>query len=193
MSTIQDVLTIGDVETIRVFADERRLAIIAKLQQPMTVKELAEQLDCPVSQLYYHVNLLERHNLIQVVATQIISGIIERQYQVTARLFRMRNPMLMGEAITAEETSTIFGGLIDETKLELQRSLRLFPPTAENTPPLHPFFTKKEVRLTADQLTQIHTQLDELVKECDRFSESNVGKEADLFGLTIAFYRDVAE
>ena len=193
MSIIQDTLTIGDVETIRVMADERRLAILAKLQRVMTVKEIAEQLGCPVSQLYYHVNLLERHNLIQVVATQVVSGIIEKQYQVTARLFRIRNPMLMGEAITAEESSTLFGGLLDETKQELQRSFRLFPPTPDNQPPLHPLFTKKDVRLTEEQLSQIHARLDELSKECDRFNESNVGNEAALFGLTIAFYRDVAE
>ena len=115
MPTIEDVITIGDIETIRVMADERRLTILNKLQKSMTVKELAELLNCPVSQLYYHVNLLEKHKLIQVVATQIVSGIIEKQYQVTARVFRIRNPLLLGDSMTAEESSTLLAGLLDET------------------------------------------------------------------------------
>lgn len=191
MPTIEDVLTIGDVETIRVMADERRLTILNKLQKSMTVKELAELLNCPVSQLYYHVNLLEKHKLIQVVATQIVSGIIEKQYQVTARVFRIRNPLLLGDSMTAEESSTLLAGLLDETKSELLYSFRSFPPTTEPQPSLHPFLARKEVMLTEEQLRHFHTRLDELVKDCDRFSEQNIGKEAQRFGLTIVFYQDV--
>ena len=56
MPTIEDVITIGDIETIRVMADERRLTILNKLQKSMTVKELAELLNFTGSQFYYHVN-----------------------------------------------------------------------------------------------------------------------------------------
>ena len=45
--------------------------------------------------------------------------------------------------------------------------------------------------LTEEQLRHFHTRLDELVKDCDRFSEQNIGKEAQRFGLTIVFYQDV--
>lgn len=193
MTTIEPFKTISDVETIKVMADERRLAILEELQKPKTVKELAERLNSPASQLYYHVNQLEKHDLIQVVSTQVVSGIIEKHYQVTARVFRIRNPMRLGDAITAEESSTLFAGLLDETKLELQRAFRLYSPTPDNETPLDPYFTKKEVLLTEDQLRQFHARLDELVKECDRLNELNSQSHATVFGLTLAFYRDVAE
>lgn len=193
MALIEPFKTISDVETIRVMADERRLAILEELQKPKTVKELAERLGSPSSQLYYHVNQLERHNLIQVVSTQVVSGIIEKHYQVTARVFRLRNPMTMGDAITPEESSALFAGLLDETKLELQRAFRIFSPLPNNQAPLDPFLTKKEVLLTEEQLREFHARLDELVKECDRLNQINTDSDATIFGLTVAFYRDVED
>ena len=193
MATIESFKTISDVETIKVIADERRLAILEELQKPKTVKELAERLNSPASQLYYHVNQLEKHGLIQVVSTQVISGIIEKHYQVTARVFRLRNPMTMGDAITPEESSALFAGLLDETKLELQRAFRVFSPPPNNQTPLDPFLTKKEVLLTEEQLREFHARLAELVKECDRLNQINAESDATIFGLTMAFYRAVED
>lgn len=187
MPSIPDHQTITDVETIKVFADERRLAILAALRQPLTVKELADRLQTPQSQLYYHVNLLEKHGLIQVVATQIVSGIIEKQYQATARLFRIRNPMLMGDVITPDETFAVFASLLDETRAELQRAFQAMPPLVAGAPPLHPFVSKKEVRLTQEQLVAFHAQLSTLIKTCDQLNASAPAGAAE-FRLSVAFY-----
>jgi DNA-binding transcriptional ArsR family regulator len=187
MSPIAEHQTIADVETIKVFADERRLAILAALRQPMTVKELADRLQTPQSQLYYHVNLLEKHSLIQVVATQVISGIIEKQYQVTARQFRIRNPMLMGDMITPDETFAVFASLLDETKAELQRAFQAMPPLVAGTPPLHPFVSKKALRLTHEQLLAFHGQLSALISACDQLTATADNSAAE-FGLSLAFY-----
>lgn len=192
MAPIVDYQTITDVETIKVFADERRLAILAALRQPLTVKELADRLQTPQSQLYYHVNLLEKHGLIQVVATQIVSGIIEKQYQATARLFRIRNPMLMGDVITPDETFAVFASLLDETRAELQRAFQVMPPLAAGTPPLHPFVSKKEVHLTQEQLVAFHAQLNVLIKTCDQLTAA-AADDATEFRLSVAFYELIGE
>ena len=181
--------TIDDLETIKILADERRLAILRMLAKPKTVKELSTTLDLPQSQLYYHVNLLEKHELVHVVATNIVSGIIEKQYQTTAQQFRLRNPMLMGSSITSEETTAIFSSVFDEAKEEMQEAFRQAPPRKDNEPPLHPFISRKPLRLTAEQLVTFHNKLDALIKECDQLWAENEETPASAeFSLLVAFF-----
>ncbi|MCA9912789.1 MAG: hypothetical protein KC496_05555, partial [Anaerolineae bacterium] len=150
-------------------------------------------------QLYYHVGLLEKHGLIQVVATNVISGIIEKQYQATAQQFHIRNPMLMGSAITTEETSAFFSAALDETRLDLRQAFQQAPPRTTDEPPLHPFVSRKLLRLTPEQLVAFHAQLDALIKTCDQMTaaaDTQVqieGTESQEYYLTVAFYQSVDE
>src|SRR5919199_1430804 len=90
-----DVFFITDVETLKVVADPLRLRILDVLRRgPSTVKHLATELDVPLKKLYYHVNLLETHSLIRVVGTRVISGIIEKQYQVAAHRLSVARSLL---------------------------------------------------------------------------------------------------
>ena len=84
---------IHDLETLKVISDPTRMELIRyiglrnKRGERCTVKQLAEHLHMPSTKLYYHVNMLEEHGLILVGETQIVSGIIEKHYQVAARSF----------------------------------------------------------------------------------------------------------
>lgn len=193
------IKTIDDLETIKIIADERRLALLRLLTKPKTVKEISTALDLPQSQLYYHVGLLEKHGLIQVVATNVVSGIIEKQYQATAQQFHIRNPMLMGSAITTEETSAFFSAALNETRNELRQAFQQAAPRTSDEPPLHPFVSRKLLRLTPEQLTYFHTQLDALIKTCDQLTaaaddnaKSNQAETTEYY-LTVAFYQSVDE
>jgi len=64
------------------------------LAKPGTVKQIAEKLDKPPTKLYYHFNLLEKHDLIQMVDTRIVSGIIEKHYQASARMYMLQRGLL---------------------------------------------------------------------------------------------------
>lgn len=60
-------------------ADARRMQISeVVLNQTATVKEIAKQLNQPAHQFYYHINTLEKHGLIWVIGTRIVSDIIEK-------------------------------------------------------------------------------------------------------------------
>lgn len=188
---------IEDLETIKVIADERRLALLRLLVKPQTVKEISAALEIPQSQLYYHVNLLEKHGLIQVVGTNLVSGILEKQYQATAKQFGIRNPMLMGDAITVEETSAFFTAALNETTRELRQAFQAAEPRTADAPPLHPFVTRKPVRLTREQLKHFHTKLSALIRECDQLTADagteNGDETAQEYYLTVAFYQSVDE
>lgn len=85
---------INDLETLKVLADPLRLSILDHVQAPSTVKVVAQRLGRPPTKLYYHFNLLEKHGIIQVVETRIVSGIVEKQYQATARRYRLAYGLL---------------------------------------------------------------------------------------------------
>src|SRR4051794_29356500 len=80
-----DVLVVSDLELLRLVSDPLRIQILEHMREtPRTVKELAADLEVPATRLYYHMNLLESHGLIRVASTRMISGIVEKRYEVTA-------------------------------------------------------------------------------------------------------------
>src|SRR3954467_12474429 len=87
--------TITTLDALKVFSDPLRQQIIeALLDDAKTVKQVAVELDLAPTKLYYHVNLLEEHGLIQVTETRIVSGIIEKHYRAAAREFAIERSLL---------------------------------------------------------------------------------------------------
>lgn len=81
----QDEMIISTLETLRVFSDALRQQILmALMESPRTVKQIAAELGRVPTKLYYHVKLLEDHGLIRVTDTRIVSGIIEKRYRAAA-------------------------------------------------------------------------------------------------------------
>ena len=87
---IPERMEITDLETLKALSDPLRLDILKQVGilnrkgERCTVKQLGKLLGMPPTKLYYHVNLLEEHDLLVVGDTQIVSGIIEKHFQVCA-------------------------------------------------------------------------------------------------------------
>ena len=83
-----DTLEVCDLEALRALTDPLRLRLVDLLRQAArTAKELAAAMEVDQRTLYYHLGLLERHGLIRVVGTRLVSGIQERRYRAAAYLF----------------------------------------------------------------------------------------------------------
>ena len=181
-------LWLRDVETIKVFADSLRLKIIKRMEEPITVKQVAEELDIPAAKLYYHINLLQKHGLIQVVGHNLETGIVEKIYQVTARQFKLVNPLIAGAEFPAEAASALFGNMLAETAEDFLYALTQRDAT-EGEPPRHPFLSKKAFRLTDAQLTALHGQLDALIQQVTALGAENADLDEPQFELTLVFYK----
>ncbi|MEZ4727997.1 MAG: helix-turn-helix domain-containing protein [Caldilineaceae bacterium] len=179
-----------DVETIKVFADPLRLKIIRLMAQPTTVKAVAEALDLAPAKLYYHVNLLQKHGLIQVVDHNLETGIVEKVYQVTAHQFKLVNPLIAGPEFPEEAADAIFSDMFQAATEGFQRALARRD-KSEGTPPRHPFFSQKAVRLTDAQLSLVHSRLDALMKEVTALAQENSARDEPAYELTVVFYQKV--
>jgi AcrR family transcriptional regulator len=75
-----------DPAKLRVLADPVRSFLVYSLvPRAKTVKELAAELGCPPTRLYYHLQQLEKHDLVFVASTRLVSGIVEKHYRAVAR------------------------------------------------------------------------------------------------------------
>jgi DNA-binding transcriptional ArsR family regulator len=121
-----DILMIDNLETLKVVADPLRLKILELLRrEPQTVKQLAAAIDVPIKKLYYHVNLLEEHGLIRVASTRVVSGIIEKQYQVTAYRLSVDRTLLSPDVESPGDNLDAFLSMIlDHSKSEIAKSVR---------------------------------------------------------------------
>jgi hypothetical protein len=164
-----------------------------------TVKELAEELDMPSTKLYYHINLLEKHGLILVGDTQIVSGIIEKQYQVVAEDISVHKHIIATDGSSEDEQLDqlleTLSSLLDSAYLNLKKSLKalnqqkqLEKETAPNVRKKFDLsFSNTEFFLTAGQAAEIKRRLSDLIEEYDRFSTKNIQKEAEglNYGCTV--------
>lgn len=184
----QSEMWIRGVEAIKAFAHPLRLQILKQMEEPTTVKQIAARLDQQPSKLHYHVNLLHNHNLIQVVAQNSVNGIAEHVYQVTARQFKLVNPLIAADEYPDDTASVLLSNLLQEATHNLQQSLAAHEPD-QSLPPRYPFVTQKQVRLTDAQLTAFHQKLDQLIQEVTAIQSENGDSEEPSFELTLAFYR----
>lgn len=129
-----DLRIINNVETLRVVADALRLRILALLRrEPATAKQLSGELGVPLKKLYYHLSLLEEHNLIHVRSTRIVSGIVEKQYQASAYRITVDRGLLtqgMSEPAGTSSMEVFLSFVLDHAHAEIQKSIAagLIPP-----------------------------------------------------------------
>jgi DNA-binding transcriptional ArsR family regulator len=116
---------VSDLETLKVLADPLRLRIRELMGKPTTVKQVAAKLDLPATKLYYHINLLEKHGLIVLVDTRVVSGIIEKHYQVAAHNVRVAKHLLSpGTDPAGEGLSLTIGSFFESARNELLQSVK---------------------------------------------------------------------
>lgn len=84
MANIAFERTIDDVSTLKALADPIRLMLLeltmGEPERTWTARELAAHANVLPTNIYYHINMLERHELLQVRDTRVVNGIIEKHY-----------------------------------------------------------------------------------------------------------------
>lgn len=181
---------IHDLEVLKALAHPLRLDILRQFKQPNTVKEAAAVLDIVPTKLYYHINQLEQHGLLQVVNTNIVSGIIEKTYQVTARRFRVDEKLLSGPAATEDNFDVLIGTILDSTRREIRASFRAGLIDLSETEAASSGILRVHYQLTAVAAQSLHQELETLLKKYDHLSAARRDDAPDtaVYGLTTLFY-----
>jgi DNA-binding transcriptional ArsR family regulator len=120
---------ITKLETVRVLADPLRLRIIeamaTQLDHAWSVKELAKSLGEPPTKLYYHVNMLEEHGLLIVTGSRLVSGILEKRYQLVAATIGVDRALLTaGDTGVDEALHGILTTIFSTAEEDIQAAIR---------------------------------------------------------------------
>jgi DNA-binding transcriptional ArsR family regulator len=181
-------LLIGDPEQLKALGGALRLQILEvmgrRARHGWSVRELAAAVGGSQTRLYHHVKLLEARGLLRLAGTQVVSGIVERRYQLAARSYRLDRALTSGpdrgaavalllDAAMTETRRQIMAGIaagtIDPSRKEPGRQVMIY---------------RNRLRLGRDRIEPFKTRLQALLDEED------AGEAADAIehGLLITFY-----
>jgi DNA-binding transcriptional ArsR family regulator len=84
---VLDVEVIEDSETAEAVLDRSRIALLARLSEPMSASMLAAQSGLPRQRINYHLRELERRGLVELVEERRKGNMTERLLRSTARSY----------------------------------------------------------------------------------------------------------
>jgi DNA-binding transcriptional ArsR family regulator len=186
---------IRDLEALKVIADPLRIQLLDSLSlEPLTVKELADRHGLAASKLYYHIKLLEEHGIIQVVATRIVSGIIEKQNRATAENLEINKYLLSfrtnsgQENLTSDVTVTL-----DTVRDDILRSLQARQFHLEKGEDEHPremTLIRDIALLSEERSDEFHRRLRDLLQEFRTAGDNipNTTPKPQRYAMMLALY-----
>ena len=191
-----DQMVITDLETLRVLADPIRFRLVetvsSRADEPWTVKEIARALGEPPTKLYYHINLLEAKGLIVVTGSRLVSGIVEKRYQIAAERFEIDRALLATGGPDENETlHTILSTVLDSTGDDIRTAVRAGIAGLHAVDGVEPVVLSKSLeRLAPERAAAFRERLRALIEEfghgaADDASASDGSKP---YGLVVAFY-----
>ena len=190
-----DKLTITSLETVKVLSDPLRLQILEQmLEQPVTVKQLAAELKIPQTKLYYHMNTLEEHGLVRVVSTRVVSGIIEKQYWVTAYSIDLDKTLFAapgGKGIS-DEVNALLQTMFDGVRVDLNKSVEvgLVDITKVSDPdghtPKNMILVRALASIPEDKVEELYKKMNDVIKEFDAYGVDDHGTQ--VHGLMVVMF-----
>lgn len=185
---------IADIETLKVITNPVRTQILVSLKSPQTVKQVAEKLDLSPSKLYYHVNLLEKHGLITVVETRVVSNIIEKVYCATAINYDVDPALLsLSEGEGKESANSLIMSVLDQTRKEFLRALQVraleFAKGKEQSS-RRAALSRALCVIPESRVAEFQERIEALLQD---FQAAEVGEDApdealQTYAMTVAFY-----
>jgi DNA-binding transcriptional ArsR family regulator len=192
--TPADRMVIKDLETLRAMSDPLRVQILeTMLQGARTVKQIAQELGTTPTKLYYHVNMLERHGLIKVTGTRVVSGIIEKQYQMAAYGFDIDHSLLSPSGSKMDEDmQRLLSTVMDSVRRDIARSVDagLVDLSKKREPGERTFMLLRTLnRIPEAKAKEFVSRFEALLKE---FDSVNADEPADrVYGMMLAFYPSI--
>lgn len=185
------VITINSLHTLKVYFDPLRTRIMHELaHEPRTVHQVAKSLNVPFTRLYYHIKMLEKHNLIRIVDVVQLAGAIEvKYYQVTARQFSInRNLLTFDPTGKNDSLEYLLDGVLGASRRDIRKSVATGRIDLNARPP-HPnslLARKFLLRLTDEQAADFQRDLEDLLLKYQSFATSTADP---YYSCLLALYR----
>lgn len=94
---MEEVKRLNSLDEIKAFSDPYRMQIlncIYRLGEPVTVKQIADDMREIPAKIHYHVKKLESVHILRLSYTREVNGIVAKYYEPTAKRFIIGRPEL---------------------------------------------------------------------------------------------------
>lgn len=181
-------LVLTDPEQLKTLGDGLRMRLVEVMSRRprhgWSVKELAEATGQGQTKLYHHVNLLESHGIIRVAGTHLVSGIVERRYQVGGQVYRLDRSL-----VSASDAPAAIGQLLDAAMDETRRQILASVAAgridlSDEAAGRRLLVIRESLRLRPDRIEAFAKRLDALIAEED----AGDAPDAIEHGLLVAVY-----
>lgn len=167
---MEKMKTLTTLEEIKAFSDPYRMQIIRcfkELGKPATVKQVADEMGEVPAKVHYHVKKLEKVNILELIYTKEIKGIIAKYYRPTAKSFRIENcnyetPMFK-DFLT--KTQKLFSNVFDDAKRIFIDQLDSFQLDKPDKSLEDGFITSSYLYLTKEQYMDVQNYIKNLSYE----------------------------
>jgi hypothetical protein len=180
-----------DPATLKALADPVRSFLVYSLVPcAKTVKTLAQELDVPVTRLYYHVQRLEALDLVFVEKTRMVSGIREKHYRASAReLVLDREAFAPGQRLDRARSEALLGFVFDQSRVEIARALESGRLDAvRRWPEVDALMAVRTVlRLSPEQAERLYRRLGEFWEEYEAIAR-DPAPDGKCYALVAALY-----
>ncbi len=189
-----DMFIIKDLDTLKVVADPLRLEILNFLRgEARPVKQLAKALHLPQTKLYYHMDLLEKHGLIRVTGTRVVSGILEKYYQATAYKLTVDRALFWMAPSAAGDyqgLEVFLSAVLDYTHSDIMRSVRsgLIDFGKKAAPERSLDVGRIWFRLSPEQVAAFQERLQALINDFQPPRLEEAAGNTQLYEFLLAFY-----
>ncbi len=186
----QNTLVISDLETLKVISVPLRMKILElTLDQSLTVKQIAQASDLTPSRLYYHIKLLEKHGLLEVASTRLVSGIVEKSYRCTAQDIQVKKELLFSPSGGVEPFDMTLTAIFDVVRADIKKSVQAKLISPDKSISKHKMHMSRTLSCrTPEKAQAIHQRLKEIVQEFDDLGASDNDDDAQCYALLLGMY-----
>ena len=185
MTVTKEVFKIEDVEVFDVLNSAFRQQIMRRLQEPKSVKQVADEMEVPVTRLYYHVNRLAEYGVIEVVEERKTGAMIEKIYQTAARTFAPGPGLLTSDNDPAELARIAAGVVLDQARADAETALAAHFASGGATDDIPGAIGRGAAFMTRTRAREFADRVNDLLGEMKQDEDAEGAEE---FSLSVVFF-----
>lgn len=172
-----DTYIVKRLDQAKLLTDPFKLKLLERFGgNPVTTKQVADQMGEKAPRLYRHVDALFGAGLLKLVEERPKRGTVERYYRTIASRFEVDPELFTTSVEQRDEGIEMMRSLFRETESDM---VRLFSADDDShgDPRLLPLLMRVAVRGAEDEIVRLREKLDEWLEECQVLAETGEGRD----------------
>ena len=184
-----DTYLVKRLDQAKLLTDPFKLKLLERFGgNPVTTKQVADQMGDKAPRLYRHVDALFDAGLLELVEEKPKRGTVERYFRTVASRFEVDPELFTTSVEQRDKGIDMMRALIRDTESELVSIMSRADDSSLDAGQL-PFLMRVAVRGTEDEIENLGNKLQEWLEECESLANSGESRDDGVsYSGLLAFY-----